>query len=92
MGHPEKLATYGTQSEKKKKKKKPFYSGNHWSYVQYTVEKTKVAIRNGQFRDDWQHWVHSVQDTRRKHTKQKTHNIYVGHHYMQTNTNNVNKT
>jgi ASC-1-like (ASCH) protein len=29
--------------------------------------------------------------TRRKQTKQKHNTIYVGHHYTQTNTNNVNK-
>jgi hypothetical protein len=30
--------------------------------------------------------------TRRRKTKQKHNTICVGHHYMQTNTNNVNKT
>ena len=30
--------------------------------------------------------------TRRKTTKQKHNTICVGHHYVQTNTNNVNKT
>jgi len=30
--------------------------------------------------------------TRRKQTKQKHNTICVGHHYAQTNTNNVNKT
>jgi hypothetical protein len=30
--------------------------------------------------------------TRRRQTKQKHNTIYVGHHYTQTNTNNVNKT
>ena len=33
-----------------------------------------------------------TQDTRRRKTKQKHKSIYVGHHYPQTNTNNVNKT
>jgi len=30
--------------------------------------------------------------TRRRKTKQKHNTIYVGHHYIQTNTKNVNKT
>jgi hypothetical protein len=30
--------------------------------------------------------------TRRRQTKQRHNTIYVGHHYTQTNTNNVNKT
>ena len=32
------------------------------------------------------------QDTRRGQTKQKHNTICVGHHFAQTNTNNVNKT
>ena len=31
-------------------------------------------------------------NTRRRKTKQKHNTIYVGHHYAQPNTNNVNKT
>ena len=30
--------------------------------------------------------------TRQRKTKQKHNTIYVGHYYVQTNTNNVNKT
>jgi hypothetical protein len=30
--------------------------------------------------------------TRRRTTKQKHNTIWVGHHYTQTNTNNINKT
>jgi len=33
-----------------------------------------------------------TKDTRRGQTKQKTNTICVGHHYTQTNTNNINKT
>ena len=33
-----------------------------------------------------------TQDTGQRQTKQKYNTIYVGHHYTQTNTNNVNKT
>ena len=32
-----------------------------------------------------------TQDTRQRQTKQKHSTIYVGHHYVQTNTNNVLK-
>jgi len=38
---------------------------------------------------NWQHMVHK---TRRRKTKQKHNTICVGHHYTQTNTNNMNKT
>ena len=34
----------------------------------------------------------TIEYTRRKKTKQKHSTICVGRHYMQTNTNNVNKT
>ena len=33
-----------------------------------------------------------TQDTRRRQTKQKHNTLCVRHHYIQTNTNNVNKT
>ena len=40
---------------------------------------------------NWQHWVHKAQDEDIQ-KKTTTHNtICVGHHYTQTNTNNVNK-
>jgi hypothetical protein len=34
----------------------------------------------------------TIEYTRRRQTKQKHNTICVGHHYMQANTNNVNKT
>ena len=34
----------------------------------------------------------NIGDTRRRPIKQKHNTICVGHHYTQTNTNNVNKT
>jgi len=40
---------------------------------------------------NWQHWVHKTQDDD-KHNKKKHYTISVGHYYLQTNTNNVNKT
>ena len=37
---------------------------------------------------NWQHPVHKHEDK----AKQKHNTICIGHHYVQTNTNNVNKT
>jgi hypothetical protein len=34
----------------------------------------------------------NIGHTRQRKTKQKHNTIHVGHHYVQTNTNNVNKT
>jgi hypothetical protein len=57
---------------------------------------------------NWQHWVHKTQDEdnpgklatlgtqdtgrKKKKNPKKTNKICVGHHYTQTNTNNINKT
>ena len=38
----------------------------------------------------WQHRVHKAQDEDKQNKKHNT--ICVGHHYAQTNTNNVNQT
>ena len=46
------------------------------------LENTEGAIKNGQSRET---------GNKTKKNKTKTQHI-VGHHYMQTNTNNVNKT
>ena len=51
------------------------------------LEKTQRAIKNRQSRE-----TRNIGYTRRRKTKQKHNTICVGHHYMQTNTNNVNKT
>ena len=48
------------------------------------LENTEVTIHKGQSRE--------TGNTRRRKTKQKHNTICVGHHYTQTNTNNVNKT
>jgi hypothetical protein len=48
---------------------------------------TEGAIKNGQFRETG-----NIGHTRRRQTKQKHNTICVGHHYTQTNTNNVNNT
>ena len=45
---------------------------------------TKGTIKNGQSRE--------TGNTRWRKTKQKHNTIGIGHHYTQTNTNNVNKT
>ena len=46
---------------------------------------TKGEIKNGQSRETDNQWYTG-------HEKQKHNTICVGHHYTQTNTNNVNKT
>ena len=46
---------------------------------------TKGEIKNGQSRETDNKWYTG-------HEKQKHNTICVGHHYTQTNTNNVNKT
>ena len=51
------------------------------------MENTEGAIGNGQSRETG-----SIGYTRRWQAKQKHNTICVGHHYTQTNTNNVNKT
>jgi len=45
-------------------------------------ENTEGAIKNGQSREGY---------TKRRKTKQKHNTKCIGHHYTQTNTNNVNK-
>ena len=49
------------------------------------LENTEGTIQNGQSRETG-----NIGYTRRR--KKKTNTIYVGHHYAQANTNNVNKT
>jgi hypothetical protein len=51
------------------------------------LDNTKGAIKNGQSRETG-----NIGYTRRRQTKQKLNIICVGHHYEQTNTNNLNKT
>jgi hypothetical protein len=51
------------------------------------LEKIEEAIKNGQSRE-----MSNLGYTRQRKTKQKHNTICVGHHYMQTNTNNINKT
>ena len=46
------------------------------------LENTEGAIKKEQ----------STETEKTKKTKQKHNTIYLGHHYAQTNTNNVNKT
>ena len=50
------------------------------------MENTEGAIKNGQFRETGNSGY-----TSRGQTKQNHNTICVGHHYMQTNTNKVNK-
>jgi hypothetical protein len=51
------------------------------------LENNEGAIGNREFRE-----TDNIGYTRRRKTKQKHNKICVGHHYAQTNTNNVNKT
>ena len=58
-----------------------------WTYM---LENTEGAIKFGQFRE-----TSNIGYTRQRKTKQRHNtiqNVYVGHHYTQRNTNNVNKT
>jgi len=41
---------------------------------------------------NWQHWEHKTQDEDKQNKNKKHNTTCVGHHYTQTNTNNVNKT
>jgi hypothetical protein len=52
------------------------------------LENTEGAIKNGQSRETG----NILWYTKRRKTKQKHNTISIGHHNMQTNTNNVNKT
>jgi hypothetical protein len=51
------------------------------------LENTKGPIRNGQSRETV-----NIGYTRRRKTKQENNTICVGHHYMPTYTNYINKT
>ena len=51
------------------------------------LENTEGGIKNWQSRETG-----NIGYTKRRKTKQKHNTICVGHHYAQTNTNNVNKT
>jgi hypothetical protein len=51
------------------------------------LENTEGPIKKGQSRN-----TDNIGYTRRRKMKQKHNTICVGHHYMQTNRNNVNKT
>jgi hypothetical protein len=51
------------------------------------LENTEGAMKNVQYRETG-----NIRYTRRRQTKQKYNTLCVGHDYMQTNTNNVNKT
>jgi hypothetical protein len=50
------------------------------------LENTEGTIKNGQSRKTG-----GIGYTRRRQTKQKHNTICVGHHYVQTSTNNVSK-
>jgi hypothetical protein len=51
------------------------------------LENTEGPIKNGQSTET----DNNIEYTRHRQTKQKHNTICVGHHYTQTNTNNVSK-
>ena len=51
------------------------------------LENTEKLIKNGQSRETNNIWY-----TKRRNTQQKYDTTRVGHHHMQANTNNTNKT
>jgi len=57
------------------------------TYNKYRLENTDGTIKNGQSSE-----TSNIEHRRWRQTKQKQHARCVGHHYTQTNTNNVNKT
>jgi hypothetical protein len=71
------------EKEKKNKYHSHFLS---LSFFLLTLENNEEAIKKGQSRETG-----NIGYTRGRQTKQKHNTICVGHHYMQTNTNNVNK-
>ena len=52
----------------------------------------RLRIPKGQSNMDNPEKTGNIGHTRQRKTKQKHNTIHVGHHYVQTNTNNVNKT
>jgi hypothetical protein len=56
-------------------------------YNRKTLENTERTIKTEQSRES-----STIGYTRQRKTKQKHNTICVGHHYVQTNTNNINKT
>ena len=76
MDNPEKLTTQGTQDEDKQNKNNPEKLG-----TQGTQDEDKQSKNNPE-----------KLATQGTQDEDKHNTICVGHHYMQTNTNNVNKT
>ena len=54
--------------------------------------KKNDAIKNGQWKDTGNRTKTNIEYIRGRKTKQKHNTTCAGHHYAQTNTNNVNKT
>jgi hypothetical protein len=55
--------------------------------INFMVKELRRVIKNGQSKETG-----NIGYKRRRKTKQKHNTISVGHDYVQTNTNNVNKT
>jgi hypothetical protein len=61
--------------------------GNPGPRLEINVREFRRGNQKWTIQRNWQHRVHKT-----KKTKQKHNTICVGNHYMQINTNNVNKT
>jgi hypothetical protein len=95
----EKLATYGTQDEEKHRETDNIWytrrrkTQRNWQHMVHKMKKNTEKLATYGTQDEEKHretgniWVHKT-----KKTKQRHNIICVGHHYAQTNTNNVNKT
>ena len=65
------------------------YQSFFYAYIKKTLGKTEEGNQQWTIQRNWQHWVHKTPDEDKQNKKHNT--IYVGHHYAQINTTNVNK-
>jgi hypothetical protein len=63
------------------------YTWTNVNLKKKTLENTEGEIKNRQSRENGNIW-----HTKRRQAKQTHNTIYVGHHNVQINTNNINKT
>jgi hypothetical protein len=69
--------------------KSEYFFQQHWE-SEYPTHKTETNITKNTTQCVLDTTIYSTQDEDKQNKKHNT--IYVGHHYTQTNTNNVNKT
>ena len=87
MDNPEKLATMGTQDTRRRQTKQ----NNKRIILYINVREYRSGNQKWTIQRNWQHWVHKTQDEDKQNNKIHI-TVFVGHHYMHKNTNNVNKT